>query len=79
MCLQSSQVAADSNVSTNANKTEEKVGEAKYSSHSLDEVAGMLQNTLLLYESKVNTVLHISEIFYAYTPFFFDVFIPTCE
>nr|GMD33155.1 exocyst complex component SEC5A-like [Ipomoea batatas] len=51
----SSQVAPDSNVSANANKTEEKVGEAKYSSHSLDEVAGMLQNTLLLYESKVHS------------------------
>ncbi|XP_031117945.1 exocyst complex component SEC5A-like [Ipomoea triloba] len=51
----SSQVAPDSNVSTNANKTEEKVGEAKYSSHSLDEVAGMLHNTLLLYESKVHS------------------------
>ncbi|XP_019152680.1 PREDICTED: exocyst complex component SEC5A-like isoform X2 [Ipomoea nil] len=51
----SSQVASDSNVSTNAHKTEEKVGEAKYSSHSLDEVAGMLRKTLLLYESKVHS------------------------
>lgn len=48
----SSQVAADSNV-TASNKTEEKVGDSKYSSHSLDEVSGMMRSTISLYEVKV--------------------------
>lgn len=52
-CLQSSQVASDSNVSNQTNKVEEKAGNMKYSSHSLDEVAGMIRNTLSVYECKV--------------------------
>ncbi|KAL7245928.1 hypothetical protein ACSBR2_001120 [Camellia fascicularis] len=50
----SSQVSADSNVNTSANKSEEKVGDGKYSSHSLDEVAGMICGTISAYESKVH-------------------------
>ncbi|CAL5384451.1 unnamed protein product [Camellia sinensis] len=50
----SSQVSADSNVNTSANKSEEKVGDGKYSSHSLDEVAGMIRGTISAYESKVH-------------------------
>ncbi|KMT19525.1 hypothetical protein BVRB_1g011480 [Beta vulgaris subsp. vulgaris] len=47
----SSQVAADTNVTafTASNKMEE----VKYSSHSLDEVSGMMRSTISLYEVKV--------------------------
>lgn len=48
----SSQVAADPNVAA-SNKIEEKVGDSKYSSHSLDEVSGMMRSTISLYEVKV--------------------------
>lgn len=51
--VQSSQVSADSNVNNSANKSEEKVGDGKYSSHSLDEVAGMIRSTISVYEGKV--------------------------
>lgn len=51
--VQSSQVSADSNVNNTANKIEEKVGDGKYSSHSLDEVAGMIRSTISVYEGKV--------------------------
>ncbi|XP_021903617.1 exocyst complex component SEC5A-like isoform X2 [Carica papaya] len=36
-------------------KNEEKVGEGRYSSHSLDEVAGMICNTISVYEQKVHS------------------------
>ncbi|XP_006359819.1 exocyst complex component SEC5A isoform X1 [Solanum tuberosum] len=49
----SSQVSSDSNVNASANKREEKVGDGKYSNHSLDEVAGMVRSTISAYESKV--------------------------
>lgn len=52
LTFQSSQVPIDSNASS-LGKSEEKVGEGKYSSHSLDEVAGMLQQTISAYEVKV--------------------------
>ncbi|GAB4845139.1 Exocyst complex component S5A [Ancistrocladus abbreviatus] len=53
----SSQVAADSNVNASANKFEE-----KYSSHSLDEVAGMMRSTISIYEVKVlNTFQEFEE------------------
>ncbi|PHT55484.1 Exocyst complex component SEC5B [Capsicum baccatum] len=48
-----SQVSSDSNVNVSAKRSEEKVGDGKYSSHSLDEVAGMLQSTLSAYGSEV--------------------------
>lgn len=50
--FQSSHVAADSYTST-SNKIDEKIGDAKYSSHSLDEVSGMMRSTISLYEDKV--------------------------
>ncbi|KAL4377928.1 hypothetical protein GQ457_02G025680 [Hibiscus cannabinus] len=34
-------------------KSEEKVGDGRYSSHSLDEVAGMVRGTISVYETKV--------------------------
>ncbi|XAR62472.1 hypothetical protein NMG60_11017230 [Bertholletia excelsa] len=50
----SSQVAGDSSV-TSANKNEEKIGDGKYLSHSLDEVAAMIRSTVSAYESKVQS------------------------
>ncbi|CAA7013497.1 unnamed protein product [Microthlaspi erraticum] len=46
----SSQVA-----DTSANKAEEKVTEAKYSTHSLEEVAAMIRKTISVYEEKVHS------------------------
>ncbi|AEE35895.1 exocyst complex component sec5 [Arabidopsis thaliana] len=40
---------------TSANKAEEKVTEARYSTHSLEEVAGMIRKTISVYEAKVNS------------------------
>ncbi|CBI18197.3 hypothetical protein VitviT2T_028512 [Vitis vinifera] len=58
----SSQVSAESNINTSASKTEEKVGDGKYSSHSLDEVAGMIRSTISAYEVKVhNTFRDLEE------------------
>ncbi|CAK7346787.1 unnamed protein product [Dovyalis caffra] len=48
----SSQVSAEPNVNTSATKSEEKVGDGRYSTHSLDEVAGMIRGTLSAYETK---------------------------
>lgn len=48
--LQSSQVSADPSTNSFANKAEDKVGD------SLEEVAGMVRNTLSAYESKVNVI-----------------------
>ncbi|XP_044475381.1 exocyst complex component SEC5A-like [Mangifera indica] len=50
----SSQVSSESNINSSANKAEEKVGDGSYSVHSLDEVAGMIRNTLSMYEIKVH-------------------------
>ncbi|XP_022143633.1 exocyst complex component SEC5A-like [Momordica charantia] len=49
----SSQVSTESNANTSASKNEDKVGEGKYSNHSLEEVVGMIRNTLSAYEVKV--------------------------
>ncbi|KAL8171929.1 LOW QUALITY PROTEIN: hypothetical protein V2J09_023733 [Rumex salicifolius] len=46
-------VTADSNVKTSLSKIEEKLGEGKYSNHSIDEAAGMMHSTISLYEDKV--------------------------
>lgn len=54
--FQSSQVSDSS-----GGKSEEKVGDGRYSSHSLDEVAGMMRGTISLYEVKVN--MHCLELF----------------
>ncbi|XP_038897678.1 exocyst complex component SEC5A-like isoform X3 [Benincasa hispida] len=51
----SSQVSAESNANTSANKNEDKVGEGKYSNHSLEEVTGMIRSTLSAYEVKVHS------------------------
>ncbi|PIA41110.1 hypothetical protein AQUCO_02300128v1 [Aquilegia coerulea] len=59
----SSQVAAEANVKSSVSKNEEKVGDAKYSNHSLDEVAGMIRNTISAYEAKVhNTFRDLEEM-----------------
>ncbi|KAI6689530.1 hypothetical protein NL676_026358 [Syzygium grande] len=58
----SSQVSTDSNINSTGNKPEEKIGEGKYSSHSLEEVAGMIRQTLAAYEAKVhNTFRELGE------------------
>ncbi|XP_021283589.1 exocyst complex component SEC5A-like [Herrania umbratica] len=45
-----------------ASKSEEKVGDGRYSSHSLDEVAGMMRSTISVYEVKVlNTFRDLEE------------------
>lgn len=51
----SSQVSAESNANTLASKNEDKIGEGKYSNHSLEEVTGMIRNTLAVYEVKVHS------------------------
>ncbi|KAG8660597.1 hypothetical protein MANES_02G178800v8 [Manihot esculenta] len=58
----SSQVSAESTVHTSANKAEEKVGDVRYSTHSIDEVAGMVRSTISAYEVKVhNTFRDLQE------------------
>lgn len=52
--MQSSQVATESNAKPSMGKTEDRGGDVKYSSHSLDEVAGMIRSTISAYEVKVN-------------------------
>ncbi|KAH9757553.1 exocyst complex component SEC5A [Citrus sinensis] len=54
----SSQVSSESNLNASGNKAEEKVGEGKYSIHSLDEVAGMIRNTISVYEIKVHNTFN---------------------
>ncbi|XP_028183076.1 exocyst complex component SEC5A-like isoform X3 [Glycine soja] len=54
----SSQVPTDSNSNSSANKIEEKAGDGKYSSHSLDEVAAMICSTISLYGVKVTSIFH---------------------
>ncbi|KAH6789155.1 Exocyst complex component SEC5 [Perilla frutescens var. frutescens] len=48
----SSQVSVDTSASSSVNRAEDKVGD------SLDEVAGMIRNTLSAYESKVLSTFH---------------------
>ncbi|CAL1385009.1 unnamed protein product [Linum trigynum] len=49
----SSQVSAESNLSA-SNKADEKALDVRCSTHSLDEVAGMIRSTLSAYEAKVH-------------------------
>ncbi|XWS24969.1 hypothetical protein CRYUN_Cryun27aG0030500 [Craigia yunnanensis] len=50
----SGKFAKSSQVSdSSGSKSEEKVGDGRYSSHSLDEVAGMMRGTISVYEVKV--------------------------
>lgn len=55
-CFKSSQVSTEANTNASAHKIEEKVGDGKYSSHSLDEVAGMISSTISAYEAKVSAL-----------------------
>lgn len=50
--MQSSQ-GSEAIVKPATNKTDDKVSDAKYSSHSLDEVEEMVHITISAYESKV--------------------------
>ncbi|TYH82862.1 hypothetical protein ES332_D02G090900v1 [Gossypium tomentosum] len=55
----SGKFAKSSQVSdSSGGKSEEKVGDGRYSSHSLDEVAGMMRGTISLYEVKVLNAFH---------------------
>ncbi|KAG2401733.1 Exocyst complex component [Vigna angularis] len=54
----SSQVSTDSNSNSSANKIEEKAGDVKYSSHSLDEISAMICSTISLYGVKVTNIFH---------------------
>ncbi|KAG5246046.1 Exocyst complex component Sec5 family protein [Salix suchowensis] len=57
----SSQVSAESNVNASATKSEEKVGNGRYSTHSLDEVAGMIRDTISAYETKACQAFEVKE------------------
>ncbi|XP_042492942.1 exocyst complex component SEC5B-like isoform X2 [Macadamia integrifolia] len=58
---ESSQASAELNVKASINKVGDK-GDVKYSSHSLDEVAGMIHSTMSAYEVKVhNTFRDLEE------------------
>lgn len=48
--FQSSQVPTESGT----NKAEEKVGDGRYSSHHLDEVAAIIRSTISVYEVKAS-------------------------
>lgn len=47
------QVTSDSNTNASASRVEEKVGEGKHPSHTLDEVVKMVRSTISVYEKKV--------------------------
>lgn len=53
LMLQSSQVPAESNTNALGSKNDEKTGDGRYSTHSFDEVAGMIRSTISVYEEKV--------------------------
>ncbi|XP_021659043.2 exocyst complex component SEC5B isoform X3 [Hevea brasiliensis] len=59
----SSQVSAESNVNTSANKADEKVGDGRYSTHSIDEVAGMIRGTISAYEVKNSLLVQVHNTF----------------
>ncbi|KAL8167274.1 hypothetical protein V2J09_008773 [Rumex salicifolius] len=44
---------SDSNVNASASRSEDKIGEGKYSAHTLDELGKMMCSTVSLYEAKV--------------------------
>lgn len=44
---------SETNAKSTANRSEDKVGEVKYSSHSLEEVAAMVHDTISAFELKV--------------------------
>ncbi|ESQ34678.1 hypothetical protein EUTSA_v10006745mg [Eutrema salsugineum] len=57
---------------TSASKAEEKVEEARYSTHSLEEVAGMIRNTISVYEAKVQSTFHDFDESYILHPYMSD-------
>uniref|UniRef100_A0A1J3DA09 Exocyst complex component SEC5 n=1 Tax=Noccaea caerulescens TaxID=107243 RepID=A0A1J3DA09_NOCCA len=57
---------------TSASKAGEKVEEARYSSHSLEEVAGMIRNTISVYEAKVQSTFHNFDESYILHPYMSD-------
>ncbi|KAG9444323.1 hypothetical protein H6P81_015663 [Aristolochia fimbriata] len=59
----------ETNAKSNSNKAEDRVNDVKYSSHSLDEVADMVQNTILVYEVKVHTTFRDLEESNIHCPF----------
>ncbi|GMH01031.1 hypothetical protein Nepgr_002870 [Nepenthes gracilis] len=63
----SSQVAAESHANASANKIEE-----KFSTHSLDEVVGMLRSTISIYEVKVLNIFQEFEESNILQPFMSD-------
>ncbi|KAJ0026423.1 hypothetical protein Pint_07940 [Pistacia integerrima] len=68
----SSQVSSESNSNTSANKAEDKIGDGRYSVHSLDEVAGMIRNTLSVYEIK-GSIIYTEWVKTCVLPYFFLV------
>lgn len=44
---------SETNAKPALSKNEEKVGEIKYSTHTLEEVAAMIQGTITAFEAKV--------------------------
>ncbi|KAL1193036.1 Exocyst complex component SEC5B [Cardamine amara subsp. amara] len=57
---------------TSASKAEEKVEEARYSSHSLEEVGGMIRKTISVYEAKVQSTFHDFDESYILHPYMSD-------
>ncbi|KAG7655047.1 Exocyst complex component EXOC2/Sec5 N-terminal domain [Arabidopsis suecica] len=57
---------------TSASKAEEKAEEARYSSHSLEEIAGMIRNTISVYEAKVQSTFHDFDESYILHPYMND-------
>ncbi|KAI3993207.1 hypothetical protein MKX01_009950 [Papaver californicum] len=68
----SSQVATESNAKPLMGKTEDRGGDVKYSSHSLDEVAGMIHGTISAYEVKVHNTFRDLEEANILCPFMSD-------
>lgn len=50
---------AEANGKLNGNKTEEKSGETKYSNHTLEEVASMVNSTLSVLDAKVPYISYV--------------------
>ena len=53
---------SDTNAKSGANKTDDKGVEAKYTNHSLDEVASMVHATVSAFDTKVQFLLHSCQI-----------------
>lgn len=53
---------SEMNAKSGANKTDDKGAEAKYTNHSLDEVASMVCATVSVFDTKVHYLLHAGKI-----------------